>query len=119
VRSAHQSCWRRLAPPDPRNLVNVPRAFPDNGKVAAMTPLRHALRAVIETRSSFWFLASRVKPPDVKGKSFLFLTISPSSHRIRSIRVRQPDPAVNARLLVRALPAKPTLPTPTPACTAP
>lgn len=116
-RGAHQSCWRRLAPPDARNLVNVPGPFPDNGKVERLASPSDAWRAVIETHSSFWFLASRVTSPAVKDKSFLFLTINPHSHQIQSIRVGQPDPAVTGRLQVKTLPISPTLPMPTPSCT--
>jgi hypothetical protein len=73
--------------------------------------------AVIETHSTFWFLASQVKSPTVKNKSFLFLTINPRSHEIERIRVGQPDPAVTARMQVKTLLVSPTLPMPTPACT--
>jgi hypothetical protein len=62
-------------------LVNVPGPFPDNGKVADLTRTQDAWRAVIETHSSFWFLASQVKSPTVNDKSFLFLTINPGSHQ--------------------------------------
>jgi hypothetical protein len=116
-RAAHQSCWRRLAPSDPRTLVNVPGPFPDNGKVKNLTPTPHAWHAVIETHSTFWFLASQVKAPTVKNKSFLLLTINPQSHEIEGISVGQPDPAVTARMQVKTLPISPTLPTPTPSCT--
>jgi hypothetical protein len=116
-RAAHQSCWRRLAPPDARNLVNVPGPFPDNGKVERLASSSDPWRAVIETHSSFWFLASQVKSPTVKDKSFLFLTINPRSHELESIRVGQPDPAVTGRMQVKKLPTSPTLPRPTPSCT--
>jgi hypothetical protein len=116
-RQSSQSCWRRLAPRDPRNLVNVPGPFPDNGKVEDISPVPGAQRAVIETHSSFWFLPSRVRSPAVKDKSFLFLTINPHTHRIESITVGQPDPAIHATLRVKSLPVSPTLPKPTPTCT--
>ena len=116
-RAPQQSCWRRLAPSDPRTLVNVPGPFPDNGKVRTLTPTPHAWHAVIETHSTFWFLASQVTSPTIKNKSFLFLTINPRSHEIEWIRVGQPDPAVTGRMQVKTLPVSPSLPPPTPACT--
>jgi hypothetical protein len=116
ARAGGQACWRPLAPPDARNLVNVPGPFPDDGKVERLTPSGGFWRGLIETHSSFWFLPSRVTRPTVKDKSFLLLAVSPRSHRIESIRVGQPDPAVAARLRVIVLPVSPAIPTPTPTC---
>ncbi len=120
MRAPHQSCWRRLARSDARNLVNVPGPFPENGKVRSLPPSHHAWRAIIETRSEFWFLPSRVREsPRIKNKSFLSLTINPRTHMIETITIRKPDPAVRARLHVRTLPYSPAFPTPTPLCTSP
>lgn len=118
MRAANRSCWQRLAPSDPRNLVNVPGPFPENGKVRVLPPTRQAWHAWLETRSAFWFLPSQVKAsPIVNNKSFLFLTINPHTHQIESIRVNKPDHAAHAHLQVKTLPVSPTLPTPTPSCT--
>jgi hypothetical protein len=118
MRAANQSCWQRLASSDPRNLVNVPGPFPENGKVRVLPSTRHAWQVWLETRSAFWFLPSQVKAsPIVNNKSFLFLTINPHTHEIESIRVEKPDHAAHARLLVKTLPVGPKLPTPTPSCT--
>jgi hypothetical protein len=117
LRATNRSCWQRLPPSDPRNLVNVPGPFPENGKVRVLTPTRHAWHAWLETRSAFWFLPSQVKAsPIVNNKSFLFLTIDPHTHQIESIRVNKPDHAAHAHLQVKTLPVSPTLPTPRPSC---
>jgi hypothetical protein len=117
MRAANQSCWQRLVSSDPRNLVNVPGPFPENAKVRVLPSTPDAERTLIETRSAFWFLPSRVKAsPIVNNKSFLLLTINPHTHEIESINVEKPDHAVHARLLVKVLRASPTIPTPAPTC---
>jgi hypothetical protein len=116
-RAAGARCWRRLAPRNPRALVNIGGPFPENAKVIILTNNARARRLKIETHSAFWFLAGPVVPTrPIAPKSFLTLTLNPATYAIRSIYVRAPDPAVRATLAVTPLSTGPSLPSPTPTC---
>ena len=135
MRTAGRSCWRRLRhsnpewvlkssvgllgrlhTSDPRTLLNVGWPFPEHGKVLTRRNKTGAVQLVIETHSAFWFLAGSVVPRKIARKSFLTITPNPATHIIRFIQVRAPEPAVRARLRVKPLKARPSIPRPTPTC---
>ncbi len=135
LRAAGRSCWRRLhnsnprwilkSPTgllrrlhssDPRTLLNVGSPFPEHGKVLIRRQKSGVRQLVIETHSAFWFLAGTVVPSQIARKSFLTITPNPATYIIRSIQVRAPEPAVRAKLTVKPLTARPSIPRPTPTC---
>ena len=116
LRAAGRSCWRRLHSSDPRTLLNVGSPFPEHGKVLIRGNKSGVRQLVIETHSAFWFLAGTVVPSKIARKSFLTITPNPATYIIRSIQVRAPEPAVRAKLTVKPLTARPSIPRPTPIC---
>jgi hypothetical protein len=116
LRAAGRRCWRRLHNSDPRMLLNVGLPFPEHGKVLIRRNKSGARQLVIETHSAFWFLAGTVVPSPIARKSFLTITPNPATYIIRSIQVRAPEPAVRAKLTVKPLTARPSIPRPTPTC---
>jgi hypothetical protein len=116
LRTAGRSCWRRLHSSDPRTLLNVGSPFPEHGKVLIRRNKSGLRQLVIETHSAFWFLAGTVVPSKIARKSFLTITPNPATYIIRSIQVRAPEPAVRAKLTVKPLTARPSIPRPTPIC---
>jgi hypothetical protein len=115
LRAAGARCWRRLGKEDNRTLLNVGAPFPKNGKVALSSHtaprFAHPRQIIIETADGFWYLTPPV-PSRATYKSFLTIEFNPTTYAIRSIGVRDPDPAVRATLTVAPLTDRPDNPKP-------
>jgi hypothetical protein len=115
-RVAGGSCWGRLHRSDSRTLLNVGSPFPEHGKALIRHNKAGVRQLVIETHSAFWYLAGSVVPAQIARKSFLTVTPNAATYTIRSIRVRAPEPSVQATLTVKPLTSRPPIPRPTPTC---